>query len=201
MRDLRVSFPKPCDEPWDTMAPAGCDRVCARCDKVIYDLAHYSIDEAEALMRRDPDTCVRARIGENGVVALKPSPNARIRRTMIAMCASAGLLMTGTPVGAKDVRPTGAIAGKLTYFQFKTTVVATGADGRAYRSRVRGDGKYAIKHLPAGEYTLTFSPSCGEPWTLDNKVVVTEVETAVPQGPAEGECIIIGQLRIENNEA
>ena len=33
------------------MTPAGCDRVCARCDKLIHDLSNYEIDEVEALLR------------------------------------------------------------------------------------------------------------------------------------------------------
>ena len=54
MPDLRVSFPKPCEEKWEAMTPAGRARVCARCDKAVHDLASYTLDEAEALLRRNP---------------------------------------------------------------------------------------------------------------------------------------------------
>ncbi len=46
MRDLRVSFPKPCDERWEAMAPEGRARLCARCDTVVHDLSQFEPDEA-----------------------------------------------------------------------------------------------------------------------------------------------------------
>lgn len=200
MFDVRVNFPKPCDEPWDGMTPHGCGRMCASCDRVVHDLRNYTVDEVEALARIDPHLCVRAAVGADGAVALKRGPNGRIRRMIVAMGASAGLLMTGIPASAKDQLPTGAISGRLTYTMFKITVVATGADGTVHGGKVRSNGRYLIEHLPAGEYALTFTPGCGEPWTLESKVVVKEAETIVPDGPAEGECIVIGLLQIENNE-
>ena len=52
MGDLRVSFPKPCDEKWQAMTPEGRARVCGRCDKAVHDLSLYSIDEAEHRHKR-----------------------------------------------------------------------------------------------------------------------------------------------------
>ena len=93
------------------MTPSGCDRVRGRCDKVIHDLSHYALDEAEALLRRFPDTCLRARIGADGVVALRPGRRGNARRMVIAAAATAGLLMASAPALAKRGRPDGAIAG------------------------------------------------------------------------------------------
>jgi Carboxypeptidase regulatory-like domain len=199
MRDLRVSFPKPCDEKWEAMTPAGCDRVCARCDKLIHDLLHYALDEAEALLRREPDSCVRARIDADGVVALKPGRGGKARRMVIAAAATAGLLTAGAPALAKRDRPDGAIAGNVGSYPMRTRVTATGTDGRTFRTRVRSDGRFRIRHLPAGTYTLTFVPDCGDDLTVEN-VVVRDGETILPGVQDVGACIVIGLLRIEDGK-
>ncbi len=77
MRDLRVSFPKLCDEKWETMTPVGCARVCGRCDKPVHDLSRCTLLETEALLRRNPDTCVRARIDGDGADPAQAEPPAR----------------------------------------------------------------------------------------------------------------------------
>ncbi|HYN46511.1 MAG TPA: carboxypeptidase-like regulatory domain-containing protein [Allosphingosinicella sp.] len=197
MRDLRVSFPRPCDEKWEAMTPAGCDRVCARCDKLIHDLSQYQIDEAEALLRRNPGTCKRAHIDTDGVVALKPGRRGRARRMVIAVAATAGLLTAGAPAFAKRDRPDGAISGNVESFGIRMRVTATGTGGQTFRARAKSNGRFRIRRLPAGTYTLTFVPECGNSWMVEN-VVVRDGETIVPNvGNADG-CIIIGLLRIED---
>lgn len=197
MRDLRVSFPKPCDEKWDAMTPVagGCDRVCAACDKVIHDLSHYDFAEAEALLRADPDTCVRARIDADGTVALRPGRGGRVQRMVVA-AASVGLLATSVPALAGQDRPAGEIRGKADSLR----VTATGADGSVVRVKVGRDGGYRIKDLPAGTYTLTFEPDCGDSWTVEN-VVVGAGQTVLPYSQNPNPCIIIGQLKIEEGRA
>jgi urease beta subunit len=197
MRDLRVSFPRPCDEKWEAMTPAGCNRVCARCDRLIHDLSHYELDEAEALLRRDPDTCVRARIDADGAVALKPGRGGNARRMVIAIAATAGLLTAGAPAFAKRNRPDGAIAGNVGSYGIRTRVTATGTDGRTFRTRARSNGRFRIRHLPAGTYTVTFVPACGDGRTVEN-VIVGDGETILPGVQDVGACIIIGLLRIED---
>jgi carboxypeptidase family protein len=199
MRDLRVSFPKPCDEPWEAMAPAGCDRVCARCDKVIHDLSHYALDEAEALLRRNPQACVRARIGADGVVALKPGRRGKARRMVIAAAATAGLLTAAAPAFAKPGRPDGAIAGIVESSVSRVQVIATGADGRTYRARTGRGGQFRIRHLPAGTYRLSFESGCAEYLPVEN-IVVRAGETNVPNVRSESQCVIIGLLRIEEGQ-
>jgi Carboxypeptidase regulatory-like domain len=199
MADLRVSFPKPCDEPWEAMVPAGCARVCARCDKAVHDLSLHTLDEAEALLRADPDTCVRARIDADGVVALKPGRRGDARRMVIAAAASAGLL-AAAPAFARQDRPAGAIAGTIETFGIRMRVTATGTDGQAFRARINGNGRFRLRHLPAGTYTLTFVPTCGDSWRVDN-VVVGAGETRMPNVQHMNNCIVVGLLRVEDPRA
>ncbi|MEA3038729.1 MAG: hypothetical protein QOE79_1242 [Sphingomonadales bacterium] len=198
MRDLRVSFPRPCDEKWEAMTPAGCDRICGRCDKLIHDLSHYEFDEAVALLRRDPETCVRARVGADGVVALKPGRRDGARRMVVAAAAAAGLLAAGGPAFASTDRPQGAIAGKVRAYGARVRVTATDPSGGKFRAKVGGDGRFRIKHVPAGTYNLTFVPDCGDKWTIDN-VVVGEGQTALPDSESPTTCIVVGMLRIDDD--
>lgn len=195
MRDLRVSFPKPCDEKWEAMTPSGCDRLCARCDHLVRDLSRYTFDEAEALVRNNPGTCVRASIGADGAVALKPGGRGGARRMVVAAAATAALLTAGTPALAKRERPAGAIAGTIATSGFRARVTAAGPGGQTFRARIRSNGRFRIRHVPAGTYTLTFT-DCGGTWTVEN-VVVGRGETVVPDVPDREMCIVVGLLRIE----
>jgi Carboxypeptidase regulatory-like domain len=198
MHELRVSFPRPCDEEWEAMAPAGRGRACARCDRVVHDLSLYEADEAEALLRGDPDTCVRARIGADGAVALKAGRRSAARRMVVAAAAAAGLVTAAAPAFAKAQGPGGVIAGKVESFGFRVRVTATASDGRTFRTRSSNNGRFRIKRVPAGTYRLTFAPGCGEEWTLDD-VVVGDGETMVKdvQDPDRAGCIVVGKLAIE----
>lgn len=198
MRELRVSFPKPCGEGWEAMAPVGRDRICARCDRAVLDLSSYELDEVEALVRRDPGTCVRARIGADGTVAVKPGLRGGARRMVVAAAATAGLLTAGAPAAAKREGPSGAIAGKVDSFGFRVRVTATGRDGRTFRTRSAHNGRFRMKRIPPGAYTLTFVPDCGEPWTVE-KVVVSDGKTIVPNVQDQVGCIVVGRLHIEED--
>lgn len=199
MPDLRVSFPKPCDETWEAMTPSGCDRVCARCDHVVHDLAEYTLHEAEALLRANPGSCVRAQIGADGEIALKPGRGSKKRRMVIAAAATAGLLAAGTPAYAKRERFPGAISGTAEAYGSRVRVIATGADGRTYRVKTDTNGRFTIRNLPAGTYRLRFSPYCGEGATVEN-VIVRDGETVMP-GPQElGGCVVVGLLRIASDQ-
>jgi len=195
MPDLRVSFPEPCDERWEEMAPSGCGRLCARCDKVVHDLSRYDADEVEALLRADPDTCVRAEIGPDGAVALRPG---RAGRRLVAAALSAGLL-SGAPALAKPDHPAGAISGRYEIKGERVRVVAVDLAGRRYRTHTGLRGRYRIGGLPPGTYTLKFEETCGEPSTVPN-VVVGAGETVVSTDP-ESRCIVVGRLLIEDGKA
>jgi hypothetical protein len=196
MRDLRVSFPKPCDERWEAMAPVGCARICAQCDKAVHDLSKYELEDVEELLRRDAEICVRASIDADGMVALKPGRRDSSRRMVLAVAAMAGLL-TAQPALAGGDRPQGAVAGRVEAFGLRMRVIATDGSGRTFGARVRRDGRYRIGHLPAGTYTLTFVPDCGESWTVEN-IIVGAGETIVPDPQHPGGCIVVGLLRIED---
>jgi len=199
MTDLRVRFPRPCGEEWQKMVPTGCHRTCATCDKVVHDLSQHEASEIEALLRDAPDTCVRARIDSLGVVETKAGAQSGIRRIVIAIGASAGLLIS-QPVAAREKHPARAIIGQTSTFGFKIKVVATDASGNAFRATVRDNGRYKIKNIPAGTYTLEFVPDCGDRWTIEN-VVVAEGDTVVPDRPNAGQCIVVGKLEIEDHRA
>jgi hypothetical protein len=218
MPDLRVSFPKPCDEAWEAMTPSGCDRVCARCDHVVHDLREYTFDEAEALMRANPNSCVRALIGSDGAVALKAGRGGSKRRMVIAAAATASLLAgapayaregrpsgaisgAGAPAYAREGRPSGAISGRVVFCtDYSTRAVATGADGRRFRARVHSDGRFRLKHLPAGTYTLTFETHGRQDQVLEN-VLVRDGETSSPNLDDGSQCVVIGLLSVENDRA
>lgn len=197
MADLRVSFPRPCDEPWEGMAPSGCDRVCARCDHLVHDLSQYSIDEVEALLRRNPETCVRAEICADGEVALKPGRVGKARRMVIAAAATAGLLAASAPAHAKRDRPPGAISGTVESYGSRVRVIATGTDGRTRRVMTDRNGRFTLRNLPADTYRLRFVPWCGGPVTVEN-VVVRDGETVLPGTQDAGGCVVVGLLRIED---
>ena len=198
MSDLKVSFPKPCNEKWGAMSPSGRARMCGRCDKAVHDLSEYGLDEAQALLRREPGACFRADIGADGVVALKSGRNARSRRMIVAAAITAGLLITGEPALAGNGRPRGAIAGYFSNYNNGMRVTVTDQAGRTYRTRVRQGGRFRITHLPAGTYTLTFHLACGNVTTVGNVIVGNE-EVVLPDVRDSGGCIVIGMLQIEDS--
>jgi hypothetical protein len=200
MPDLRVSFPKPCDETWEAMTPSGCDRVCARCDHVVHDLSQYTLAEAEALLGANPGSCVRAQIGADGAVALKPGRGGKAGRMMIAVAATAGLLAAAAPAYARQERPAGAISGAVESYGSRTRVTATGRTGQTFRARVKENGRFRLRHLPPDTYTITFRAACGETVTVEN-VVVRDAETVLPGVQEVQGCIVIGLLRIEDHRA
>ncbi len=199
MGALKVSFPKPCAEPWEDMSPAGCNRHCASCDRIIFDLAELTIDEAEALLSKGDEVCVRAELNAQGGVKLKSDAWANARRMIATVGAGAGLLAVGSAAFAKNSPVDGSIAGKVENFWLSGTVTATRTDGQPYRAKIKRSGKYKVKHLPPGSYAMQFDDWCSEgPWqggTVEVKVgETTRKDTKNPNG-----CIIVGQLKIEEH--
>lgn len=196
MPDLRVSFPKPCDEPWEAMAPAGCDRVCDRCARVIHDLRHYTVDEVEALLQSDPDTCVRASVANDGTIALK---HGGARRMLLAIGAI-GALTAADPLLANE--KAGAITGRVGVPMVVTKVIATSTTGKRYHTKIKGLGDYRFDRLPPGVYRLTLVDECKLTWSIDGVTVLPGAETKVAETIDPHECspdIIIGMLRVESD--
>ena len=117
---------------------------------------------------------------------------------VIAVAATAGLLASSAPAVAKGDRPAGAIAGNVHDSWTRTRVTATNANGQTFRARVKGNGRFRIRHLPGGTYTLTFEPTCGSSWTVEN-VVVGAGETIVPETHGPDQCIVVGLLRVDDD--
>jgi len=61
------------------MAPRGCNRQCASCDRIIHDLAALTFDEAAGLLASDEDVSVRAKAAATG-----SSPCSRADRVQVA---------------------------------------------------------------------------------------------------------------------
>jgi hypothetical protein len=184
MRDLEVEFPAPCGERWEDMTPAGCNRHCASCDKIIHDLDAYRFDDVAALLARGEELCVRARIGADGEVALKPG-GTRAMRLMLA--ASAGMLAITSPAYAQ---PRGKIVGKVDGHQ----VVATDEAGRRYRAALRQDGRFWFRGLPPGKYVVS-AHGCTEPWTVGTATVRDRKVELPPSFDSKAdECIIVGVM-------
>lgn len=197
MSDLRISFPEPCDERWDAMQPSGCNRVCAACSETVHDLAALTAQEAEALLREPGKHCVRAQVGPDGAVNLRPGVSGRSRRMLVAVSASVGLLAAACETVPSDAAPTGAIVGKVGDFSMMTHVIAVSNDGQERRARVRADGSYRLKRLPYGVWSLKFIGDC-ENWEGE-RVTLQEREHSVPTPANMPECIIIGMAKIEDD--
>lgn len=198
MADIIVSFPKPCEEPWDGMTAQGCDRICASCDRIVHDLTRYSIEEVEAMARRDPYICVRAAIGSDGRVALKSG--GRVARRMLLAVGAIGALAASEPLAAKE--KAGAISGTVGVPMTATSVSATSSTGKRYHAKFKSFGNYRFNRLPAGVYRLTLTDECGSDWSIDNVTVAPGVETTVAETIDPNTCepaIIIGMLKIEND--
>ncbi len=192
MRSLKVSFPEPCSERWEDMAPSGCNRHCATCDKAIHDLESYRFEEVEALIAREGEVCVRAKIGADGEVKLKRGAAGVAGRLVLA--ASAGMLAVATPALGQS---SGSIVGHIDGVML-VRVTATDATGRSFRAAVRSDGKFWFKNLPAGEYVV-IAQGCEVQWTV-GKVTVSGRKVTLPPSTDPSECIIIGAIEIKRTQ-
>lgn len=197
MSDLRISFPEPCGESWDAMQPAGCDRICATCSETVHDLAKLTVQEAEALLREPGKHCVRAQVGPDGALSLRPGPSGRSRRILVAVSASVGLFASACETVPSAEVATGAIFGTVGRFSGVTYVRAVSADGRERRTRVRADGSYRLERLPYGTYSLRFTGTCGT-WEGE-PITLLEREHSVDETADAPECIVIGMARLEDD--
>ena len=198
MANIHVELPKPCDEKWDDMTPAGCHRHCAFCDKVIHDLEQMTGEEARALVESGEEACFRAKVDADGAVLLSDSRKAgSIRLRTAAVGAVAGLALAAcstTPIGSVSPRIT--LSGNLDGYWGETQVRLVG-EGVTKTKMVRHGGEYQFANLKPGSYRLHVEGYCIEDKSVD--ISLTEDDVIVePISPEEGEwggCIIVGVMQ------
>lgn len=181
------------------MQPSGCDRICATCSETVHDLAKLTVQEAEALLRERGRHCVRAQVGPDGALSLRPGPSGRSRRILVAVSASAGLFASACETVPSAAAPTGAIVGKVDLHTMVTTVTAVSDDGREHRTKVRADGSYRFKRLPYGSYSLKFIGICEI--AEGGRITLRESEHSAEAPAGMEDCIIIGMAKVEDDRA
>lgn len=200
MKELRISFPEPCGEKWEDMPVSGCNRHCASCDNIIYDLSQMAFDDVETLLTVKPDVCVRAAVDVNGSVRLKEKFGKKSGKMVVAMGASLGLMLAAEPAAASPAGSRGTISGKFEGYFADGWVTATDAQGKEYRTKVSRYGHYKFKKLPDGIYVLRFDTDCGLPWVSEPVVVQMGSKSKLPSVfPDDSDCIIIGSMKLDQN--
>lgn len=194
MDDLKVTFPKPCDAPWEAMAPRGCNRHCASCDRIVHDLSALTVDEAEALLESGEEVCVRAEVGPGGVIALKPGSRGVARRLVTAAGASLALATAACQTVPETAEPRYQITGKFAWKGFYHSAELRSADGTKWpKRREPGTGRFVFDGLVPGTYTLTVRDDCGHRVEFESFVITDASVEATNQFPEEG-CIIVGAM-------
>jgi hypothetical protein len=212
VKDLNVSFPKPCSESWDTMRPLGCNRFCDRCKKTIHDLSQLTVHEVEELASSG-EICVRAEVGPGGSVRVKQAGRAT-RRMLATVGASVAILAVSAPATAAERVKLGAIKGAIIGSCGGGAVIATATDGRIYRTKIGMNGRYKVKRLPAGSYEVKvetgaeYHPEGGIDRAGVPGLPPTSAHVAVQPGRTSGQdlstpnmCIIVGMLKIEHSSS
>ncbi len=201
MDDLEVEFPEPCSEPWEAMAPRGCNRHCASCDKIIHDLAALTFDEAAALLADEDEVCVRAEIGRGRVITLKPDGASAGRRMIAAAGASLALATAACQTVPDQETPRYAISGELNPYLAGMIELRSDGGKKQRRTLDRKSGQYAFTNLVPGTYTLAFKEPCGISTRLKTITIVdqsvTVTDHTVPEDE-EGCPIIVGVMRPAN---
>ena len=202
MKELRVHFPTPCAEPWDGMAPQGCNRICASCETTVVDLSELTIEDAERLISTEQSLCVRAEVDRAGQVRLRSN----VKRTATRMIATIGvgtaLLASTANASGKERVAAGRIAGTVTSQWMDGIVIATSSDGKAYSAKAKLDGKYMIRKLPPGSYAVHYVDSCsGEKWDAGSVQVAPagtlKFDLAVQLDP-DKMCIVVGRVEVHS---
>lgn len=199
MADLKVSFPKPCGEKWEAMAPQGCNRHCAVCDTVIHDLSSMTAEQTEALLLSGDDVCVRAEVARNGVVRTAHPARPGSRRIVAAIGASVSLATAACqPATISRVSPRYEIKGQLSPMMWSSRALLTSSTGKTYKSWIKGDRQFRFTNLPAGTYSLSFYDSCGDPHEFKDIVVNDDMDMGELKWVDEDACIIIGKLKLDD---
>ena len=189
--DIRVTFPKPCDQPWEGMEEQGCHRRCEACDKTIFDLEKLTPDEVEALLDRKEEACVRARVTPDGSVATAKGTSSNTRAIKASLGAAATLALAAcSTIGGSNVSPRFTIEGEVERWQRNDTLVLEG-EGRRYKSRAKTDASFRFANLKPGTYTLTATGYCGDPKVL-GEFTLSEDDVDIGKVNYREDCIIVG---------
>lgn len=199
MTDIRVTFPEPCSEEWDGMSPRGCDRHCASCDKIVYDLEFLTADETEVLLDSGKDICVRARIAHDGSVRTASGRSRSSRRIVTAIGASVTLATAACQTGGTaSISPRYEIKGHVGN-DWASSATLTSSDGKARSMKLYGDLDFRFSNLRPGTYTLSFMGTCHERHRIEIIVVKDDIDLgAVKFGEDNQDCIIIGRMDRES---
>lgn len=196
MSDLKVTFPKPCDERWEAMAPRGCNRHCAACDTVIHDLEQMTLEEAERLLDSGSEVCVRARVAPDGVVKLKPSGRSTGRRLVAAASASLALASAACQTVPDTAEPRYQITGKFPDKEQFYQAELTSPDGTKWpKRREPGTGRFIFDNLVPGIYVLSTRGYCGTRQVVETITIdAASVDLGRTAPELDDSCLIIGVM-------
>ena len=197
MDDVEIDFPQPCSERWEDMAPRGCNRHCASCDRIIHDLAALTFDEAAGLLASEEDACVRAKVGRDGVIALQPGGPSAGRRLIAAAGASFALATAACQTVPEETAPRYSISGQLDPYLARTIELRSG-EGKKLRRTLEQSGQYAFNNLASGTYFLAYKEDCGIRVRLKTITIVVRsviVSDHTVPDDEEGCPIIVGVMR------
>jgi hypothetical protein len=188
MKAIEVAFPEPCAEAWEDMTPAGCNRHCATCDKVIHDLEQMTGDQLAELLDESDDVCVRAKVDTDGNVRLKDRSNhgmPTFRRVATGAAASLGVAACSGmgSDGSTAFNVSGAITGNESYGLLELQRSGEAIDRKpgprprgierrphpVYAARPDANGEYNFQGVGRGKYTLSWTNCYG-------RAVLAEIE-------------------------
>jgi hypothetical protein len=201
MAELKVSFPAPCSEAWDAMAPRGCNRHCASCDTVVHDLAKMTAAQTDRLFDSGEKVCVRAEIEASGRIKTARDERGAARPLLACAGASLSLLAAAcqtTPGGRMD----GGfeLSGTVPWYPSIVAADITSPDGETVGLHVGRDRRFDVHDLRPGAYRLTFTDFCREVHEFAD-VIITDSDVDLGTLKFDATCIIVGQMKRAVDEA
>ena len=142
------------------------------------------------MLRGPAKVCVRARIGRDGQIGLKASAAGN----RVAAKMSAGMLLLTASAAVAEPTAHGTIRGDVPG-ALSETVVATGNDGTIYRTKIRSDGTFKIKHVRPGAYRLTIESDCDDEEEAPSITVGAGETITAPS--IKYECVIVGMISLD----
>jgi hypothetical protein len=196
MDDLRVAFPKPCEEPWEGMTAQGCNRHCASCDKIIHELSELTYDQAETLLRCDEEICVRAKIGPGGLVQLASGTSTSHRRMIATVGASFALATAACQTVPPEDRPNRfEISGTVPAIWQPRKPIVQSSDGRTWPVRMEWRStSFRVPDLFPGIYSITYFGGCGEEQLVVENIEIREASVDLGRLDHGYDCIIVGVI-------